>query len=145
MTRGEPTLPVFRRRDRDPDDEARVLEHRRRQILDHKLRKAIDDRSGDVGTASPYDLLTDALMNVVTDHVFDALHSPDFAQALAERGYAVVPYVNPDEVPVPDDAWLHDATDLIGGEGEWNDPIGRLDELWRRAWAAGRAAATPDA
>ncbi len=109
----------------------------RRRKLDEHLRRLVDDRAGTPGSESPYDRISDALMNCIGDAVFTALHSPEFAYALAKRGFVLVPVVEPGELPDPDMLWCHDAIDLIGASGDWNDPMSRIDSLYRRAFQAG--------
>lgn len=121
------------------DDNARA-ERQRRQVLDNRLREMIEGRAG--AAASPYDLVTDALMGTITDQVFQALHSPDFAAALAERGYVVAPAIAAGDVPPAPDEWLHAATDLACGVHSYPDPMEQIEDLWRQAFQAGRAQRT---
>lgn len=114
---------------------------RERHALDAQLRQLVDRRAARAETASPYDLVADALMRCVEDQVFAAIHSPDFAAQLAERGYRVVPAVPAGRIPDPPGEWLHDALDLLGLTGEPTDLYGHVHGLWERAWAAGREAA----
>lgn len=131
----------------DQEQQTRRQERERRRILGTRLHDLINQRSNDITTASPYDLVADALMSTFTDQLFAAINSPDFADNLAERGYVVAPTISPNNVPAASDEWLHDATDLIGAEGDWSEPFERIDDLWRRAytagWSAGRQENTP--
>lgn len=118
--------------------EEKEARERARNELDAKVRARIGQRAGRMGTASPYDLLADALLNTLSDSLIEALVSPDFEQALRERGYAVVPVA--DDPPTAPIEWLTDATDLMSGR--YADPVAIIDSLWGRAFRAGRESAT---
>jgi hypothetical protein len=129
----------------EPDDvraerEEREARERARNELDVKVRARIGRRAGQVGTASPYDLLADALMNTLADGLIEALVSPDFEEALRSRGYAVVPIC--DQPPTAPVDWLTDAADLAAGR--YADLVDVMDSLWERAWRAGRESPPTD-
>lgn len=130
--------PEAVRRERE-EKEAR---RRAAQELDEKVRARIYGRGNRLGTASPYDLLADSLLGALSEHLIEALVSPDFEVALRERGYAVVPVAgDPPTAPVD---WLTDAADLATGRYLSGDPLAPIDELWARAWQAGNEAARAD-
>lgn len=134
-----PTPPQVKvKTDEEKDAETRAGEERLRRIkLDQMLRALTEGRCSKPGTGNPYDQLSDALMSCVTDAVFGAIHSPDFAAALAARGFVVVPIVEDTRPPDPPSGWSHDAIDLIGASGDWCDPMGRIDHLYNTAWLEG--------
>lgn len=136
----------FRRADpdrtADPDEaerDARRVRDRELQELDDAVRVRIGRRAARVGTASPYDLVAEALLHTIGDAVISSLASEEFESALRDRGYVVVPVATtPPEAP---EAWLYDALDLMGAGGQLVDPTGRMEQLWAVAWRAGYAAA----
>ncbi len=118
------------------DERAERDRRRRLLLMEQAARAAVDRRAERAATASPYDVLGDALMHVISDRVFAAIAAPDFAQALRERGYTVVP-AGLTTPPPPPEAWSHDAIDLHGAESTPVDLGALVDELWACAWQAG--------
>lgn len=126
------------------EEKATRVELARRLAVDERLRQTAEARCRAPGTGSPYDQLSDALMDCIGDAVFDAIHSPNMAAALAARGFIIVPLVEPGQVVEPPLEWVQDAADLIGASGDCTDPIGRVDDLYQRAWTAGFHARQPE-
>lgn len=89
-------------------------------------------------TISPYDLMSEVLFNLISDAIFAQLHAPDFEHDLRKRGYAIVPAYPAGDVPDPPADWADDALNLFAFDGTVADPVGLIDELWSRAWLAGR-------
>jgi hypothetical protein len=109
----------------------------RRLAVDDTVRQTAEQRCRAPRTGSPYDQLSDALMDCINDAVFDAIHSPGLAAALAGRGYIIVPRIEPGQVTQAPLDWVQDAADLIGASGDVADPMERIDDLYHRAWTAG--------
>ncbi|GAA3466048.1 hypothetical protein GCM10018965_006000 [Nonomuraea roseola] len=59
------------------------------------LRRVNDDE------ASPYDLVADSLFHALSDQLYAAISSPDFADRLGERGLRVGPALDEGEPPEP--------------------------------------------
>lgn len=132
------TLPSFRLPgDVLDDDERRQREEYRAKLAVENGARNIADKRAETGeTASPYDMLADSLLAVMSDALFDAVLRPDFAATLRDRGYAVVPVTGdtPPEAPVE---WMQDAIDIYGASGTPACLVERVDDLWRRAFRAG--------
>lgn len=120
--------------------DAKQREAHRRHV-DRHARRLVDERADNPATAGAHYLVAEALMDTITDQVFEAIYSPDFIAALAAKGYTVAPALAAEDVQAPPPDWLHDAIDLVGAAGDWVDPLARLDELWRAAYRAGYEAA----
>jgi hypothetical protein len=118
------------------DERRRRAEQRAKEVVDSAARNIVDRRAERGETASPYDMLADGLLAVMSDALFDAVLAPGFAESLRERGFVVVPVVDgvPPEAPVE---WLQDGIDLYGAAGAPAQLVERVDELWRRAFQAG--------
>ncbi len=119
-----------------PDDQAFYATYEAKIAIEGAARSIVDRRAERGETASPYDYLADALLNVISDAVFDVLNSPDFAHALRRAGYIIAPIV---DGPVPDapSEWLQDGIDLYGASGTPTYIVERLDAMWRQAFTAG--------
>lgn len=108
----------------DERDEVRQQTEKR----EHEWRRVIDNRPD-----RPADWVGEAVAAAVLDSITDG----SFRDRLAERGWVLV-HIGGSETPEPPAEWLHDALDLaLPG---WKDPIGRIDELWKSAFEAGRMA-----
>ncbi|GAA2696819.1 hypothetical protein GCM10010412_091270 [Nonomuraea recticatena] len=59
------------------------------------LRRVNDDE------APPYDLVADSLFHALSDQLYAAISSPDFAYRLGERGLRVGPALDEGEPPEP--------------------------------------------
>ncbi|MEU4513117.1 hypothetical protein AB0G05_26785 [Nonomuraea wenchangensis] len=142
MTR--PLLPGVE--PRTPEEKAARDRYRAARDVYYGVRRRLSDRASRDGTASPYDLVADALFYAFADQMYAALSSPDFAQELQERGLRVGPALDEGEPPVAPDEWAHEVLGFGDPDGTPVDPIELIDELYAQAWRAGweaRAVARP--
>uniref|UniRef100_UPI003F49A8D3 hypothetical protein n=1 Tax=Streptosporangium sp. CA-235898 TaxID=3240073 RepID=UPI003F49A8D3 len=123
-----------------PEEKAAEERRVRARAFEEAARSKIHARSDRPETASPYDLVADALTSTVVDAVFAVIHSPEFAAALEERGLRVGPALGEDP-PVAPEEWVGEVLDFMNVDGMPREPVELADELWGQAYRAGWEAA----
>ncbi|MEU4703311.1 hypothetical protein [Nonomuraea dietziae] len=109
-------------------------------------RADLGDRDSDEAKASPYDKVASALLGVISDQVYAALYSPDFAHALEERGLRVGPALDEGEPPAAPWEWADEVLLFMSPDGTPVEPLELIDRLYAEAWRAGweaRASSQP--
>ncbi|MEU4231120.1 hypothetical protein AB0F17_43085 [Nonomuraea sp. NPDC026600] len=142
MTR--PLLPGIE--PRTPEEKAARERHQEARDVYYGLRRRLAARASHDDTASPYDLVADALFHAFADQMYAALSSPDFAYRLQERGLRIGPALDEGVPPEAPDEWANDVLGFGDPDGSPVDPIELIDRLYADAWTAGweaHAAALP--
>ncbi|MFI6536677.1 hypothetical protein ACIBHY_29795 [Nonomuraea sp. NPDC050547] len=110
------------------------------------VRRRLARRASHDETASPYDLVADALFHAFADEMYAALSSPDFTHRLQERGLRIGPALDEGVPPEAPDEWAHEMLGFGDPDGTPVEPIELIDSLYAEAWRAGweaHAAALP--
>jgi hypothetical protein len=131
---------------RTPEEKAAVERHQAARDAYYGVRRRLAARSSRDETASPYDLVADALFHALADQLFAAIASPDFAYLLQERGLRVGPALDEGVPPEAPDEWAHEVLGFGDPDSNPVEPIELIDRLYAEAWQAGweaHAAAPP--
>ncbi|MEV7011716.1 hypothetical protein [Streptosporangium sp. NPDC051022] len=132
------TLPraKWRTLEEQETEERRVKAH----AFEQAAREVNGGRAARAETASPYDMVADALTASIVDAVFAAIYSPEFAAALEERGLRVGPVLG-EEPPAAPVEWVERVLGFMSVDGTPVEPVELADELWAEAYRAGWEAA----
>ncbi|MEV0996844.1 hypothetical protein [Nonomuraea sp. NPDC050202] len=122
---------------RTPEEKAARDRYRAARDVYYGLQRRLADRTSHDETASPYDLVADALFYAFADKMYEALSSPDFAQELEERGLRVGPALDEGVPPAAPEEWAFDVMGFADPDGTPTDPLELIDRLYADAWRAG--------
>jgi hypothetical protein len=118
---------------RTPEEKAARERHQAARDAYYGVRRRLAARASHDETASPYDLVPDALFHAFADELYAALSSPDFAHRLQERGLRLGPACDEGVPPEAPDEWAHDV--LSFGDPDSN-PVEPIEEIGWEAHAA---------
>lgn len=142
MTR--PRLPGIE--PRTPEEKAAAERYQQARDAYYGVQSRLAARTSDDDAASAYDLVADALFHAMSDQLYAAIASPDFAYRLQQRGLRVGPALDEGDPPAPPAEWAMTVLEFSDPDSELVEPIELIDRLYAEAWQAGweaHAAAPP--